>query len=238
MGRGARVGPSPRGGDGGPGGFPVGLGPVRGTALARLTLPSSGWPRQRSHCGPVGCCSAQWLLRGCFRCKAKPSEWGGKAGGWQGPQEAGRALMPAPPEKVFEPPIRGGAGRGSGDWVPSGVHSQEAAATRVTLGGQTPAPNRVLKTLGLHGLFNSSKERLPGCPSQELTPAPWPSRGGQPPASRSREGLQKLQASREHAGMWGGYLWPEHTPSLHPYAGSQGDLNRGSISLASAFMHW
>lgn len=169
MGRGARVGPSPGGGGGGPGGFSVVLSPARGTALARPTLPSSGWPRQRSHCGPVGCCSAQRLLRGCFRCKAKPSEWGGKASGWQGPQEAGRALMPAPPEKVFEPPIRGGAGRGSEDWGLSGVRSQETAATRVTLGGQTPAPNRVLETPGLHGLFSSSKDRLPGCPPQELT---------------------------------------------------------------------
>ena len=39
----------------------------------------------------------------------------------------------------------------------------------MTPGGQTPAPNRVLKTLGLHGLFSSSKDRLPGCPPQELT---------------------------------------------------------------------
>lgn len=88
----------------------------------------------------MGCCSAQWLLRECFRCKAKPGEWGGKGGGWQGLQEAGGALMPAPPEKVFGPPIRGGAGRGRGDWGPSRVRSQEAAATQGDPGWGNTSP--------------------------------------------------------------------------------------------------
>lgn len=184
----------------------------------------------------MGCCSAQWLLRECFCCKAKPGEWGGNGGGWQGPQEAGGALMPASPEKVFGPPIRVGAGRGRGDWGPSGVRTaRRQPRPRVTVGGETPASHWVLETPGLRVPFNPSKERFPGA---EPTLAPWPLRGSQPPASRSWEGPQKLRVSREHAGMWRGCLWPEHAPSLHPYAHSQGDLNRRSISLPSAFMHW
>ena len=122
----------------------------------------------------MGCCSAQWLLRECFRCKAKPGEWGGKEGGWQGLQEAGGALMPAPPEKVFGLPSEEGLGEegGTGDRV--GYAARRQPRPRVTLGGETPVPNRVLETPGLRMPFHPSKEGLPGCPpqSQHLLPGP------------------------------------------------------------------
>ena len=91
-----------------------------------------------------------------------------------GPARGRRGTHASPPRKGLRAPIRGGAGRGRGDWGPSGVCSQEAAATQGDPGWGTPVPNRVLETPGLRMPFNPSKEGLPGCPpqSQHLLPGP------------------------------------------------------------------